>query len=107
MKWRSRPLGRRLLDRCRKLLTENQQLGEAIVTSKIADADAGAIFQTEKEQFLVNQLKLVNRGSIDSFLHNGFRLLYEFNADLENECAALIKSVNRLALANQVRYCLV
>eukprot|EP01056_Protomagalhaensia_sp_Gyna25_P005323 Protomagalhaensia_sp_Gyna_25__5322@NODE_66_length_5710_cov_131_847117_g49_i0_p4_GENE_NODE_66_length_5710_cov_131_847117_g49_i0NODE_66_length_5710_cov_131_847117_g49_i0_p4_ORF_typecomplete_len273_score31_66Wtap/PF17098_5/1_2e15Wtap/PF17098_5/32MAD/PF05557_13/0_073MAD/PF05557_13/0_82CHASE3/PF05227_13/0_04CHASE3/PF05227_13/9_4e02Herpes_BLRF2/PF05812_12/17Herpes_BLRF2/PF05812_12/49Herpes_BLRF2/PF05812_12/3_2TMF_DNA_bd/PF12329_8/16TMF_DNA_bd/PF12329_8/4_8e03TMF_DNA_bd/PF12329_8/0_24TTKRSYEDQ/PF10212_ len=78
------PLGKRLLERCRKLLRENEQLGECLIASKVAKKEQHEIFTEEKVKFLMSQL----------------RLLFELNTDLEGECSALSKAVNRLAVMN-------
>eukprot|EP01054_Gregarina_sp_Poly1_P000454 Gregarina_sp_Poly_1__453@NODE_110_length_13975_cov_113_221887_g97_i0_p3_GENE_NODE_110_length_13975_cov_113_221887_g97_i0NODE_110_length_13975_cov_113_221887_g97_i0_p3_ORF_typecomplete_len337_score61_88Wtap/PF17098_5/5_5e12Wtap/PF17098_5/0_13ZapB/PF06005_12/2_8e02ZapB/PF06005_12/1_5e02ZapB/PF06005_12/61ZapB/PF06005_12/0_0025Myosin_tail_1/PF01576_19/0_0051Spc42p/PF11544_8/0_0035TACC_C/PF05010_14/86TACC_C/PF05010_14/0_021DUF812/PF05667_11/0_043MAD/PF05557_13/1_9MAD/PF05557_13/0_27CCDC92/PF14916_6/1 len=78
------PLGKRLLEKCRKLLRENEQLGECLIASKAAKKEQHELFAEEKTKFLMNQL----------------RLLYELNTDLEGECSALSKAINRLAVTN-------
>eukprot|EP01055_Gregarina_sp_Pseudo9_P005468 Gregarina_sp_Pseudo_9__5467@NODE_692_length_2362_cov_6_974171_g654_i0_p2_GENE_NODE_692_length_2362_cov_6_974171_g654_i0NODE_692_length_2362_cov_6_974171_g654_i0_p2_ORF_typecomplete_len335_score50_94Wtap/PF17098_5/3_6e02Wtap/PF17098_5/3_5e14Wtap/PF17098_5/0_51Myosin_tail_1/PF01576_19/0_0091TACC_C/PF05010_14/3_5e03TACC_C/PF05010_14/62TACC_C/PF05010_14/0_016DUF4164/PF13747_6/1_2e02DUF4164/PF13747_6/0_076FlaC_arch/PF05377_11/1_4e02FlaC_arch/PF05377_11/2_1DUF4201/PF13870_6/2_1DUF4201/PF13870_6/3_4IPP len=78
------PLGKRLLEKCRKLLRENEQLGECLIASKLAKKEQHDLFTEEKTKFLMSQL----------------RLLYELNTDLEGECSALSKAINRLAVTN-------
>eukprot|EP01053_Blabericola_migrator_P001132 Blabericola_migrator_1__1131@NODE_128_length_13299_cov_164_804867_g113_i0_p7_GENE_NODE_128_length_13299_cov_164_804867_g113_i0NODE_128_length_13299_cov_164_804867_g113_i0_p7_ORF_typecomplete_len337_score70_46Wtap/PF17098_5/91Wtap/PF17098_5/1_9e10Wtap/PF17098_5/35HOOK/PF05622_12/1_4e02HOOK/PF05622_12/0_023TSC22/PF01166_18/31TSC22/PF01166_18/6_5e02TSC22/PF01166_18/4_2Sec34/PF04136_15/6_2e02Sec34/PF04136_15/0_15ZapB/PF06005_12/67ZapB/PF06005_12/36ZapB/PF06005_12/2_3HAP1_N/PF04849_13/16HAP1_N/PF0484 len=76
------PLGKRLLEKCRKLLKENEQLGECVIASKVAKRDQHELFTDEKIKFLMSQLKQ----------------LYELNSDLEGECSALSKAINKLAV---------
>ncbi|EZG55082.1 hypothetical protein GNI_118420, partial [Gregarina niphandrodes] len=50
------PLGQRLLEKCRRLMKENDRLGEALVTSRISQLEQGGHFLQEKEAVMVTQL---------------------------------------------------
>lgn len=74
------PLGRRLLDKCRKLIKENEELGEALLMARITPGDNAIAFHLERERFLTNQI----------------RSLYEYNMELETQCAGLARNLQRM-----------
>lgn len=51
------PLGQRLLEKCRRLMKENDRLGEALVTSRISQLEQGGHFLQERDAIVTNQLR--------------------------------------------------